>query len=501
MDAVPTSKSKKRKAASEVVEQQKKAKRSLGETDEQWQKYIKNKTTVAVPVSAATTATATTKPNNKSTTTTTTTKKKTKTKTDPLTKHREACDLMINDERERALTSKVEVIEDMNADNCEQRALAINVMPERGRQTAQTLALGAEHKGIHIVYNDVDFCMEMKRRNYERSAAAAKKGVDTSCPLQELMGDQGFFSNNKEHVEQVLACINKDMGNDVAYSKQCHAETVARNASSKKVACVPSDTANKKLNLISGGIYYSYGYHRRTPQLQSNKIKSQDMIDRERRFNEFYKYDQLETETDFGEVADNFKMLREMKRHNLEKFTRRNETLRLTASLTPKTDIELVSREYVANFRQPPVVGEEVCANREQCVFNTFSSDKNVCYIGKVFYTEHERKHSDDGGNTHRLCYDCLIAKWTIEWALNIQHEIVPERPINYFCVMCKPGQYSPHCMLSVTENDKPTGIVGFVPRFSHNNRRIVTHVRHIKRDGKYHQISVPVLDETGMDF
>ena len=79
---------------------------------------------------------------------------------------------------------------------------------------------------------------------------------------------------------------------------------------------------------------------------------------------------------------------------------------------------------------------------------------------------------------------------------------MIPERPINYFTVQCKPNQYSPHCMLSVVENDKPTGIVGHVPRFSLNNRRIVTHQRYrYSSDNKYETVSVPVLVETGMDF
>lgn len=503
----PAKSKRKRKATAvasvKLEPEQKKVKRSLSETDEQWQKYVKNKATTKAKkeIKAAAAATTTTpivvavkkEP-----------KQKKKTKTNPLLKHREPCDLMRNEKRVEALASQVEVIEKISEENCEQKTLAVHLMPARARQTAATLALGHDNSN-HIVYNDVDFCMEMKRLNYERTAASGEQ----TYPLQDLMGEQGFFSVNNEHVDQVVACIVKDIRTDIAYVKHSQAENGRGGAGGSMIlGGAGGDTSNKKLNCIFGGEYYSMGYNRRKPELQYKKIKSKDVIDREERFEAFYRYDQLETETNFGEIPDNYKMFRELKRQNKEKYAQRNAVLCASAALTPKTDIEVVSREYIKRFREPPVDGEECCANRDQCVFNTFSSDRNVCYIGKVFYTEYERSRhnslgddSSSSSNTYRLCCDCLSAKWTIEWALNIQNGVAAERPINYFTVMCKPGQYGAHCMLSVIENDVPTGIVGHMTRFSHNNRRIVPNVRHIKKDGKYHQISVPVLEETGMDF
>lgn len=539
---------KKRKAdkpanAKRDVAVQKKPKRSLSDTDEQWQKYYRNK-------NAATATAAATKNQEKpkkaaveeeamdvgtnamdvtSTTTTTTSsttagkkeqQQKKKKKTNPLLKHREPCDLMLNEKRVEEIERKIEKIDLISETNCEQKALAIHVMPARSRQTSETLALGMD-KASHIVYNDVDFCMEMKRKNYERSA----NGENQVYSLQDMMGDQGFFSVNNEHVEQVVSCIRKNNRRDIEFAKiSINENKKSGTATSKKstqVTATAGDTSNKKLNCILGSsVYYSYGYNRRTPQLHYKKMVAQDLKDRAERFKEFYKDDPLEDETNYGEIADNFKMLREAKRQNMEKFLNRAEILKRSAALTPKTDLELVSAEYVKIFRHPPSEGEELCANRESCVFNTFSRDKNVCYIGKVFFTENERlrrlekekekkkktphtegEEEGGGGNTHRLCYDCLIQKWTTEWRQNIHEESFPERPINYFSLMCKPGQYHPKCMLTVNENDKPTGIVGYVPRFSLNHRYIGTLERHIKRDGKFHKISVPFLDETGMDF
>lgn len=484
----------------------KKAKRPpLRDIDEQWQKYNKQLTiSGTVPKKKSVAATAAPPPVKE--------KKKSK-KSNPLLKHREPCDVMRDEKRLHSLTSQMTVIEKIGQENHHQTALAINVMPARERQNVTTLSIAGsdqqQQQQQPRVYSQSEFFTEMKRRNYERTCN--EEDTQRTYALQEMMGDQGFFSINNEHIDQVLNAIVKEKRNDILYAKQTH----SLSAPSSALAIQQQgggDTSNKKLNTIFGGILYSFGYNRRTPQVQYKKAKAHDIEDRALRFEEHYRHDQLPSETSVGEYAHNSVMFKEIKRQFMPKYASRHKTLRDTAALTPKTDLEVISREYILSFRHPPVDDESLCANHEHCVFNTFSSDKNVRYIGKVFYTEGERRRQDDiivdavddddnTYNRHRLCYECLIRKWTIEWVMNIQHESIPERPINYFTVMCKPGQYSPHCMLSMVENDKPTGIVGHVPRFSNNNLHIVTLVRSVKRDGKYIQVTVPMLDETGMDF
>lgn len=485
-------KAKKRSALPPPPPQPKKSKRpQLRDVDEQWQKYNKQLTiSSSLPTknkSPVIAAAATAKE-----------KKKSK-KSNPLLKHREPCDVMRDEKRLHSLTSQMTLVEQIDKDNRQQKALAVNVMPSRDRQDATTLSIGGGDTGNHRVYSESEFCVEMKRRNYERTYN--EEDDHRTYPLQELMGEQGFFSINNEHIDQVLNAIVKEKRNDIIYARQ--SETTPSLAIQSS-----GDTSNKKLNTIFGGILYSFGYNRRTPQVQYKKAKAHDIEDCALRFTEHYRHDQLPSETSIGEYAHNATMFKEIKREFMPKYLNRHKTLRDTAALTPKTDLEVISREYIMSFRHPPVDDEQLCANHERCVFNTFSSDKNVRYIGKVFYTEGERtrRQSDDDDdssthNSHLLCYECLIRKWTIEWVMNIQRESIPERPINYFTVMCKPGQYSPHCMLSMVENDKPTGIVGHVPRFSNNNLHIVALVRNVKRDGKCIQVSVPMLDETGMDF
>lgn len=499
-------------------------KKSVADGDEQWQKFIKlqnpattqtgNKKKSATTMTTTTTTTTTANKNEKKTSKE---EKKKKKKSNPLLKPREPYDLMRNEARSQELIDQIMQIENISESNHEQKALAVNLMPSRDRQTVETLRLGVEQYDVPpVTFNDIDFSIAIKRMNYERTA---QRGNDHSYPLQDLMGDQGFLSVNNEHVEHVLKCIIKDKRNDINYAKYSKSE--AAKAGNRNMALSANknrgegDTSNKKLNHIFGNNFHSFGYNRRTPQAQHKKMKAIDAVDKHERFKEFFKYDEIdEDETNFGKLPSESKMFRKLKTQNAEKFARRNETLRDAASLTPKPDVEVLSKEYILEFRQPPGTGDALCENGAKCIFNTFSPDKTARYIGKVFYTEREKarvlkqqingQSEDDGhdnGNGSRLCIDCLLKSWTVRWSVNIRDEVIPERPINYFTVMCKPGQYSTHCMLSVVFNNKPTGIIGHVPRFSPNNRRIVTHQRTRRYDNKHETVSVPVLVETGMDF
>jgi hypothetical protein len=490
--------------------------------DEQWSKYVKLQKSPNVRKKVSTAASTPKKQQSEE-------KKKNK-KDSALHKHREPCDMMRNEVRSAVIQQQVARVEHITENANEQRALAIHVMPARKDQTYESLAL-RDQNANHIVFNDIDVCMQMKRLNYERSKTA--NSTNTTKALQELAED-GFFSLNNEHIDQTLMCLSKDLCNDVNFITYNRAEQArvsanvgrrkllalkqgevggvlgSQNTAAATAALAKQDLSIKKLNIIFGNMYYSLGYHRRTPQLQHNQIKAKDSADRLDRFRAFFRDDQLEEETNIGEVAGNSPMFRDLCKQNLEKYKRRTETLRDAASLTPKVDLEIVTREYIDKFREPPLDGEERCANAEQCIFNTFSSDPHVCYIGKRFYTENEKARSiqrnlqqqqQQNGNEYALCYDCLLMYWTVTYYVNIEQEIIPERPINYFTVLCRPGQYSPHCMLKVMENDKPTGIVGFVPRFSLNNRRIVSRQRHILKENKLQIIQVPYLAEIGMDF
>ena len=532
----------KKKAIEKEPTQKKPKKSSTVDGDEQWQKFIKHqdsgkKKSMTTTTTTTTSNTSTNNNNEKKSKQ----EKKKKKKTNPLLKQREPCDLMRNEAKCLELAKQIEYVETINEENHQQKALAINLMPSRARQTSETLALGVEHHDVPpMAFNDIEFSIAMKRMNYERtaptntnnngeqptgSAAAAAAPRHHAYPLQDLMGDQGFFSINNEHVEHVLKCIIKDKRNDITYAKHIKAEAAkarSGNASALKGGKpgARGDTSNKKLNHIFGNNFHSHGYNRREPKARHKKMKALDKADMEARFRAFYKDDQLEDgddETNYGKAPSNFKMFRKLRRDHGDKFARRSEILRDCATLTPKPDIEELSKEYILEFRQPPSSGDALCENGVRCIFNRFSPDRTAQYIGKVFYTEREKaqalkqqqqsQHIDDENDCDvtqvppRFCIDCLLKNWTVQWKLNIRDGVIPERPINYFTVMCKPGQYSPHCMLSQLFNNKQTGIIGHVPRYSPNNRRIITHQRIRRYDNKHETISVPVLVETGMDF
>ncbi len=517
---------------------------------EQWAKYMKVNKTLTGDKKTKKSRIAPTTTTSTTTTTTKTPKPSKKVKTDPLEKPREPCDLMRNEKKQEELKKNtVQSGEQIDASNATQKALAVNLLPPRVDQNVETLALTE----IPRTYHGEDIAMSIKRMNYINTMNTSSKMIR---PLQDLLGDQGFLPINNQHEEHVLKCVMKGLRNDINFSNYLKVEekqqqqqqnntlglddqkgtipcstlattTTPRTTGAKKKkgdGNIVNDVSNKKLNHIFGNVFHSFGYLRRTPQNQEKSTKIEHEIDIKERYKQFYKNDELEdgeNETNYGQIPTTYRMFRELRRLNTQKYLRRDESLRDTATLTPKTDLEEISKEYIMEFRQPPRTTDKLCANGESCVFNTFSPDKSARYIGRVFYTERERlarlkEESSSGGGggrekeynehsefeQHGLCYDCLLRKWTITWVMNIQNEIVAERPINYFSVMCKPGQYSPHCMLSQVENHKMTGIIGFVPRFSLNNRRIVVHQRTIKRDGgKLELLSVPVLVETGMDF
>lgn len=463
------------------------------EEETQWQKMMKNE-------------------NHHNATTKASPKKKKKKNT--LEKHREHCSMMINTSLAKKISTEISQHETVDTHNHEQRALAIHVMPARERQTTETLALTPSATSNHHVFNDLDFVAAMKKDHYERHQLI---NTTATRPLEHLMEDGGFMAVDQPHIEPIFLALSKEMRQNINFIKATKNDATSK----RKKRLVEGEEAEdgenkqtptvKKLKLIFGDTYHSFGYHKRTPQSQNKRIEALDQVDRYERFKECFRDDELEEDTNFGEVPRNYKMFRELWAKNIDKYKRRHETLRDAATLVPKIALEEVTKEYIRKFREPPGKHDELCSNGEECVFYTFSDDKNVKYIGKVFYTENERrrrleaqlndKEDDTSHNKHKLCIDCLLRLWTKIYFRNIADEVLPERPINYFTVACGRGQYSPNVMLNVTENKKPTGIMGHVPRFAMNKRCIITLEANVYDAGKYHSVFVPCLAETGMDF
>ena len=130
-------------------------------------------------------------------------------------------------------------------------------------------------------------------------------------------------------------------------------------------------------------------------------------------------------------------------------------------------------------------------------------------YIGRVFETPRESREKRNGStnaykrNANRLCIDCLLYDMTSRTYENVSKETVPMMQINYFTVLCEPGQYKKEVMLPcmMNGNGKPTGIMGNVPAYS-TAHRVSVPLRTRQIEGSnFFQITTNYVAETGMDF
>lgn len=142
----------------------------------------------------------------------------------------------------------------------------------------------------------------------------------------------------------------------------------------------------------------------------------------------------------------------------------------------PRPAIEELNRAYFTPFRMPPTrtdVAEgrvRLCRRGNDCVFN-ISGMTHQCYVGREFLLPRERGLSPAELQAVKPrpghCIDCLLVAWTTEAERAQKEQIAPARTLNTFSVLCKPGEYGEHVMLSRTRS----GIVGKVPRYSANYR------------------------------
>jgi hypothetical protein len=82
-----------------------------------------------------------------------------------------------------------------------------------------------------------------------------------------------------------------------------------------------------------------------------------------------------------------------------------------------------------------------------------------------------------------------------------VANEVEVKKQMNHFSVKCCPGEYSRHCLLKQRENDKSTGIIGHVPRFSAKNYISDSINKEYIDNGMKHTVRLPYLREVGMDF
>jgi hypothetical protein len=278
-------------------------------------------------------------------------------------------------------------------------------------------------------------------------------------------------------------------------------------------------------------------------------------INREERSCEFYIKDQLEIDKVEGKAVYmkptlHYKMFNDLTATHYASFEKRMEVINDSIKNTPKfIDEAPLSKKYIDSYRRRPGPGDELCSNGSMCLFKTWSTDPNITYVGKVFYTKRERrilaehikakrkptisitkkttitsledarnathemlsqkteftegKEVIKGINNHsKLCIDCLLQDFSTKCYDNISSGRPQETQINHFSVKVEEGEYTDTVMLLTNLNSRPTGIVGYVPRYNKTKRvSVVIQERNIIGFNKFEEKTTNYIAETNMDF
>lgn len=255
----------------------------------------------------------------------------------------------------------------------------------------------------------------------------------------------------------------------------------------------------------------SYGWNAKTGKTELHETMPSFIKDYHERFELFFMDDQLEYDTDTQikhRPPKEYACYRQLVDTMKNRFEERINYSKEAALRVPKFDDEPpITKQWIEEYRMRPITSDELCSKGEHCQFNIFNKKDNIHYIGRVFETPREVKEKKEGKqnpyrrNIKRLCIDCILYEWTKDTMENISSEKAQEVQMNYFTVLCEPGQYNKECMLSVMWNNKPTGIVGFVPEYKSNNRISVPITTTMLQGDLFVSVTTNYIAETNMDF
>lgn len=393
----------------------------------------------------------------------------------------------------------------MDANSLSQKSKSTHILTDRGKQTILNLS----HDKSHPYYSN------------ELSTPTARLNVilpRAIYPMQRFL-ENGFIPVDNMNPMATIACITRNLTEEcefIADQKIDEAKKKAKsnNNSKGKNGDIGDDgmaiEGNKKIDLANTKLtqlwgedqYHSFGYHRRRPkELQAAMDKSY-LSEKLENFKACYEYDCIEPDVNFGTIPSGMRMFTQIYDKYYALYKADDQIIFDSTAMTPKIEIEVLERNYLRKYRMKPEPNEkvELCSRGNQCVFMVLIKAGHQGYVARVFYTKNEIK-SGIIHNTEKLCIDCLLKLWTRTHDLNIFHEITVDKAMNYFSVICAPNEYSQHCMLTVIENGRRTGIEKHVPRFSENLRHNVTIVKEYDEGRQLHTTYTPYLAEIGMDF
>jgi hypothetical protein len=360
------------------------------------------------------------------------------------------------------------------------------LLPQRGKQTREALSIRANRtpsapRPSQRVESGAQEG-ELYKQLVGVNAFLHKQRNETASPLEEL-ACLGLLSSQALPVNEKQARMASQLEADAEFMRRqleqlSRAEPsatppqntmlltkVSRTPQGKKAVLV-------KLGLLFGTLNYAFGYERRASYDHKEYVKGASERDLQERRERFFLRDALEEETPFGSPPCRFKMFRELQAENLERYRGRGTAPVRDSASVPRSDLEMVNRAYIAQFRRRPRDGEQTCFKGTRCLFYTARTDHSLRYVGRAFFTEKQVAAWDASPET--LCIDCLLQKWTLQCLDNIANELPQTVPINHFSVIVGAGEYSTACMLPVEFNELETGIVGYVPFYDEKFRHMV---------------------------
>ncbi len=265
-----------------------------------------------------------------------------------------------------------------------------------------------------------------------------------------------------------------------------------------------------KIIIPFGRIVSKYGYDNRISKPLIQETLREYSKNKKKRYEDFYKGDEIDVTMPFRQPPKSYRIFEELVKKYGQSFKNRTDNLSKVSSLTPKPHMPELSRTYIEDFRFPPLgikYGQRQCPKGRQCLFWTFTLGANSPFnrIGREFLLPCQLAHYNETKELPaptELCIDCYLFELTNNLNFNTSTNYSPTKPMNKFIVKCEIGEYSDRVMLPQVLDGRPTGICGFVPRYSSNLRAYMKIKKRIIRDdGVKEIIDISYLAEVNTDF
>ncbi len=361
------------------------------------------------------------------------------------------------------------------------RAVSLQLLPERSAQTAATLDLRgdetppAEDSSLYRDLVQVNIDLHRRRNNGPASLQdlvrlgllspiAVPQGVKRVHACQQLEQDTAFM---RSQLRQLTTSDQQQQ------QQPSNTMVVGRSVTRKGALSQNGRAAQVKLSLLFGPINYAYGYEKRASYDHREFVGREWDRERAERQHAFFCGDPL-ADDEGGEWRGEplrFKLFRQLTEACRTRYEQRHTALRDTNRLVPRPELETVNRAQITEARTRPKKGEQLCFNGTRCVGHGIGSDQSLWYTMRAFYTKKQRENGHY--DPMALCVDCYFSKWTVQCTDNISHEREVSLPFNHFGVRVGPGEYNERVMLPVVFNRLETGVAGYVPTYHQEYRHM----------------------------